>query len=80
MKLEGVLELVVSVKESGSNNVARILGEGITASSTNRPAVAVDVAAEKFMKRNRLNNVKCEYRCTSSSISHSMWIVTISPE
>ena len=77
MKLDQPMELIVTVKETGSNNAARIMGEGITASSTNSAEIAVLAAVKKFIQRNRIENAY-SHRCIGSGLGHSQWMITIS--
>ncbi len=71
--------LTIEIKKSGSNNIARILREGITASSTNSPEVARDSAVAKLMARNGLKPelTTITNQLITSLISHETWLVTL---
>ena len=80
MKLTEPLTLSVAVKETGSNNVARLQGEGISASSTNSPRVAIDVAVKKLIARNAFGPVEITVANLFHGQNCSQWLVTLTPK
>jgi hypothetical protein len=80
MKLTEPLTLAVFVKETGSNNTARIPGQGISASSTCAPLTAIEAALGKLIRRNGYGPVRFTVTRVTGSLGHSQWQATLTPE
>ena len=66
---------IVNVKLSGSDNRARILKWGITASSTNSPEVAVESAARKLCAKTGRDESKFELQRVSGAVGLETWLI-----
>lgn len=80
MKLESIT-LTITVRKSGSGNVARIKGQGITASCTSSPLQAVNSAVQKLLTRNqwRAADVEVAVKQMHDDISRAAYWVAIDP-
>jgi hypothetical protein len=77
--MELPLVLTVSVKLSGSENRALILGQGIACSSTNSPEVAVRGAVAKLLARDGYGEVETELKKITRSNWNELYEVRITP-
>lgn len=69
----------VNVKATGSNNTARVLGQGISANSTNSPATAVSVAANKLCARLGIDRQRVTFLRVTGSLGAEVWEIEVHP-
>lgn len=79
MTLAAPLTLTVAVRYATGAHHARILDQGIRASSTNSSAVAVQTAVAKLIARDHLIGVTSARQAVRSMGGDATWIVVLYP-